>query len=258
MSQDTLQQARSFVTAAALPAPPRALRSGGAAVAPLVPQAGRAQAAVVGSDVVSFDATVDPLWRQDLVNSTLLAQLAAKKKVPDNTRLFDWYDAYFDALGHIGWAVRDRSFSVYTESSENFQAHEAILKVAASLLGPTAASLALVTTTLEALQSMSADSPWITLLDRESRSASAAKFQVSVAEQMPSGELNVSLMAFGLEARSTMTQVLFFRSLASQVTLRHCSAKVAVDTVVLAGVRDALRARLVGFANDFVRQLPDL
>ena len=257
MSNDPVRQARSFVTAAALPAPPRRLR-GGTAAAALDLQAGRAQAAVVGSDVVSFDATVDPLWRQDLVNSTLLAQLAAKKKVPDNTRLFDWYDAYFDALGHIGWAVRDRSFSVYTESSENFQAHEAILKVAASLLGPAAGSLALVTTTLEALQSMSADSPWITLLDRESRSASAAKFQVSVAEQTPGGELNVSLMAFGLEARSSMTQVLFFRSLASQVTLRHCSAKVAVDTVVLAGVRDALRARLVSFANDFVRQLPDL
>ena len=61
-----------------------------------------------------------------------------------------------------------------------------------------------------------------------------------MAEQGPGGELNVSLMAFGLEARSSMTQVLFFRSLASQVTLRHCSAKVAVDTVVLAGVRDAL------------------
>jgi len=261
MTADAVQRARKYVDAADLPvAPPQpaaAPRRTGAPAAPRL-KAGVAQAAVVGSDLVNFAPEVDSQWRQDLVNCTLLAQLAAKKKVPDSSRIFDWYDAYFDALAHLGWAVRDRSFAVYVEQTQNFQAHEAILKVAASLLGPAAASLALVGTTLDALRSMSADSPWITLFDRESRSSSAARFQLSVAEQPEAGALTVAMMAFGLEASASMTQVLFFRSLASQATLRHCAAKVEIDTVVLAGVREALRARLVGFANDFVKQLPDL
>lgn len=261
MPAHSVSQAREFVAAAELPAAPPlsrgASRSAGDTVnAALV--AGKQQAAVVGSDLLTFTAGVDSPWRQDLVNSALLAQLVAKKKVPDTSRMFDWYDAYFDTLARIGWAVQDKSFAVYVEQSQNFQAHEAILKVAGALLGPTATSLALVSTALDALKSMDASSPWITLFSRESQSASTARFQVSVAEQSSAGELSVALMAFGLEARTTLTQVLFFKSLASQATLRHCAARVGVDADVVLGVREALKAKVVGFANDFVKTLPDL
>ena len=260
-ARTTRQQALQFLDAASLPPAPRATRGAGDGgdSATLALEAGKAQAAVVGSEVLSFAPGVDSPWRQDLLHSSLLAQLVAKKQVPDPTRLFDWYGAYFDTLAHIGWAVQDKQFAVYTEASQDFHAHEAILKVAAGLLGPAAASMALVTTTLEALQSMSADSPWITLFDRESRSTHTARFQISVAEQAGAGgELSVALMAFGLEARTTMTQVLFFKSQASQVTLRHSAARVGIDTAVLAGVREALRAKLVDHASRFIRQLPDI
>jgi len=188
----------------------------------------------------------------------MLAQLVAKKKVPDGARLFDWYDTCFDALSHIGWAVQDKSFAVYVEQGQDFQAHQAILQVACALLSTTTAGLALVKATLQALQSMDANGPWITLFNRESQSADSARFQVSVAEQTPGGELVVLQMAFGLQARTTLTQVLFFKSHASEITLRHSSARVGIGTAVLAGVRDGLEAKLVGFANDFFKTLPDL
>lgn len=257
----TRASALQFVEHADLP-PGRATRGASRAAAPPADgaplAAGRRQAAVVGSELLSFAENVGTAWRQDLIDSSLLAQLVAKKRVPDSTRIFDWYDAYFDTLAQIGWAVQDKSFSVYVERSDHFSAHEAILKVAGTLLGPAATSLALVTTTLESMKSMRDDSPWITVFDRESRSASSARFQVSVAEQGAGDELSVSLMAFGLEAKTTLTQVLLFKSQTSQATLRHCAARVGIDTVVLAGVRDALRAKLIGRANEFVRQLPDL
>ena len=260
MPAPDIRQAIGFVAAADLPAARPRLR--GELRAPLEQtaaalQAGRQQAAVVGSELVTFMPGVDSPWRQDLVNSAMLAQLVAKKRVPDPTRMFDWYDAYFDTLMHIGWAVQDKSFATYQEESQNFAAHEAILKVAGALLGPATASLALVGTALEALKSMDAASPWITLFNRESQSASTARFQISVAEQSESGELSVALMAFGLEARTTLTQVLFFKTLASQATLRHCAARVGVNGEVLRGVRESLRAKLVSHADDFVKTLPD-
>ena len=46
------------------------------------------QAAVVGSDIVSFVKGVTPERREDIVNCSLLAQLAAKKQVmmqPEST-----------------------------------------------------------------------------------------------------------------------------------------------------------------------------
>ena len=250
-------RSRQFVRSAVLPAAPPRLRDaaqGDAADEALV--AGKAQAAVVGSDLVSFATHVDPQWRQDLINCSLFAQLWAKAEVADPTRIFDWYDAYFGALQQLGWMVQDQGFAVYVETSQNFSAHEAILKVAASLLMPSAGSLALVTTTLDALASMERDSPFITLFSRESQQASAARFQISLAEQAPDGGVTVALMAFGLEAKTTLTQVLFFKSLASQATLRHCSGKVSINTPLLEALRPDLSEQLKEHARSFVRKLP--
>src|SRR5260370_34901933 len=59
------------------------------------------QALVVGSDIISFVKGLTDERRRDIVNATLLAKLVAKKKVPDPTDIFRWYDAYFDVLRHI-------------------------------------------------------------------------------------------------------------------------------------------------------------
>ena len=252
-----LARSRQFVRSAKLPPPPPRLR--GAADADTIDEAleaGKAQAAVVGSDLVSFATGVAPQWRQDLINCSLFAQLWAKAEVADPKRIFDWYDAYFGALQQLGWMVQDQGFAVYVETSQNFSAHEAILKVAAGLLMPSASSLALVKTTLDALASMDQDSPFITLFSRESQQASAARFQISLAEQAADGGLTVALMAFGLEAKTTLTQVLFFKSLASQATLRHCSGKVSINTPLLEQLRPDLNEQLKEHARGFIRKLP--
>lgn len=252
-----LQHSRQFVRSAVLPPLPPVMRSAGAAdMVEVALEAGKAQAAVVGSDLVSFATNVSPQWRQDIINCSLFAQLWAKAEVADPRRIFDWYDAYFGALQQLGWMVQDQGFSVYVETSQNFSAHEAILKVAEGLLMPSMGSLALVKTTLDALASMDQSSPFITLFSRESQQASAARFQISLAEQSADGGLTVAMMAFGLEAKSTLTQVLFFKSLASQATLRHCSGKVSINTPLLEQLRPDLSEQLKDHARSFIRKLP--
>lgn len=258
MPHPSHDRARSYVEALALPEPRRTRDMAEQAVTPMAFDTARNQAAVVGSDIVSFMSGVTPERRQDIVNSSLLAQLAAKKKVTDPTRVYDWYEAYFDVLMNIGWVVQDKGFAEYHEESQNFSAHEAIMKVAAMLLGPNTAALAVVATTLDALHSMDAGSPWITLFSRESQSADTARFQISLAEQTADGQFLVSLMAFGLKATSSITQVLFFKTTRSAATLRHCSGKVTINVPVLEAVRPAMTAKLAAFANDYVKSLPDL
>ena len=63
-------------------------------------------------------------------------------------------------------------------------------------------------------------------------------------------------MAFGLEAKSTMTQVLLFKSLASQATFRHCSGKVSINTALLEVLRADLFGQLQDHARSFIRKLP--
>ena len=216
------------------------------------------QAMIVGSDIVSFVKGVTPELREDIVNSSLLAQLVAKKQISDPTRTYDWYNVYFDVLTNIGWVVQDRGFARYSEASENFQAHEAIIQVATSLLGPNAAALAVVKATLDALRSMSANSPWITLFNRESQSANTARFQVTLAEEGDDGQLLVSLMAFGLEAKAKLTQVLFFKFQSNEASLKHYSGKVTVSPFVLSNVRELIRNKIASYASDYLKALPDL
>jgi hypothetical protein len=258
MTQTTdIARSRQFVRSAVLPPAPPATRSAsGNDTAEVALEAGKTQAAVVGSDLLSFATSVSPQWRQDLINCSLFAQLWAKAEVADPRRIFDWYDSYFGALQQLGWMVQDQGFAVYVETSQNFSAHQAILKVAEGLLMPSAGSLALVKNTLDALSSMDESSPFITLFSRESQQASAARFQISLAEQSADGGLTVALMAFGLEAKTTLTQVLFFKSLASQATLRHCSGKVSVNTPLLEQLRPDLSEQLKEHARSFIRKLP--
>jgi len=250
-----MSDAAQFVNSVDLPTPKRgAVESAGV----FDFDSARNQATVVGSDIVSFVKGVTPERRNDIVRSALLAQLVAKKRIANPNDIYGWYDEYFNVLTNIGWVIQERSFADYNESSSDFTAHEAVLKVAAALLGPAAPALAVLQATLGALKDMSADSPWIRLFSRESQSASSGRFQIMLVEQGDSDQFLVSLLAFGVEATSNLTQVLFFKFRSNEVRLRHNSAKVSIDSEVLESVREAIKNKISLFVQDYVLALPDL
>jgi hypothetical protein len=213
------------------------------------------QAAVVGSGILGFVEGVTPERRQAIVNSALLAQLVARRQVPDTTQIDAWYDVYFDVLAHLGWVIQDQGFAEYREATDDFTAHKAILEVATALLGPSPTALALVTTTLNALLSMGQDDPWIRIFSRESQTASLARFQIGLVEKGPDDAFRVALMAFALEASSEITQVLFFKARSASVAFRHRSGEVTIDADALDSARDAMRLKLAGITGSYVAAL---
>lgn len=260
MSIDAITEARQFVESVELPNPPL-LHKGIERSLDFNFDSAKNQAAVVGSDVISFVKGVIIEQRSDIVNASLLAQLVAKKKVAEPRTLDEvnaWYVDYFDVLSRIGFVIQDKGFAQYKEKSQDFEAHEAILDVAAALLVGAPGALALVKITLQALQKMSADSPWITLFNRESQSANTARFQVSLVDQEDNAQFLVSLIAFGLEARTTLTQVLFFKFHSNEVKLHHHSGKVTINSQLLASVRDQIAGKLAVYTQDYIKGLPEL
>ena len=261
MSTQSVTEARAFVQQAELPPLTRDVVAGRAAAPDFVFEKAKEQAAVVGSDVIGFVKGITPEQRSDLVNASTLAQLVAKAKVPAPQNLKDvleWYKSYFNTLSNIGFAVQEQGFAEYTEDASTFEAHEAILEVAKVLLAGAPAALTVVTKTLESLKKMSADSPWITLFNRESRSAKTGRFQVTLAEPDATGGLLVTMMAFGMEAKATITQVLFFKFKKNEARLQHHSGKVTINSTVLTAVRDDIADKLKAHAKSFVAGLPPL
>lgn len=259
--QATPKSALAFLGKGKLPAPPRralGIRALGAetdaAAVPVFDQA-KNQSVVSGASVLSFTAGVPEALRATLTNCTLYAQLLARKQVPGPEDSEAWYGAYFDTLSNLGWLVQDAQFSEYNLGNIDTDVHEAIGKVAALLLGGGVAALALVTTALDALKSMDASTPWITLFNRESSEANVAKFQVGLVEQAD-GQTLISLIAIALMAQKTVVQVLFFKFKKEKASLRQRSSKFSVSTDVLQQIGPKLTQILAAHAMNSIQLIP--
>ncbi len=246
----TKASARAFVSAARLPAAPKIARSRDAVGAQF--SDAQEQAAVVGSGLVSFTAGVPAQQREDLCNATLLAQLAANRKVPERTEVLAWFDAYFAALMNLGWVVQQMGFREYGGELDGLETHEAVRRAAAALLAPHPAALAVLASTLDALQAMDRDSPWITIFDRESRDTKTTHFQIALADRLSNGSLVMHLLAFSLQASAKITQVLFFKLKKKRVKLQQNSGQAIVDVGLLSSIRGALKTKLAERVTAFI------
>ncbi len=254
MDNPRVQAALSFIESVDIPPGPSERGLEARAVPEVIGKV-KDQAMVVGSDIVSFVDGTAPELRTPIMHSALLAQLAANRKVPSRDRVEDWYEAYFDVLEQIGWVIQDRAFSEHREGGDTFEAHQAILTVAATILGPATTALAVVTSTLDAMKQMS-EGPWMTIFQQESQSAKAARFQVTVAEPASAGGVTISLMAFTLKASAQLTQVLFFKFRSLDAVLRHSSGKVAIDQQLLSAVAPAIARKVGDHVGSYVENIP--
>jgi hypothetical protein len=258
MTLVTASKSRAFIKGARFPAAPsrRAVRARDLIdTPPLELKATEAQSLVVGSGLIAASVGVPVQVREDLINCTLFAQLAASGEVRDKTQIPEWYNAYFRALTALGWAQSDTQFEEYEFKSKNAEAHKAIMQVLAALMGPGAAALVVVKAALDALQSMNEDSPWITLFDRQSRVGKSARFQVATAQADPGGVIQIALCGFTLSTRSTLTQVLFFKFNSSSTSLKYAAGKATIFEAALAGQRPAIAARLDAYRSAYVGQV---
>ncbi|MCV9938251.1 hypothetical protein OIU35_18010 [Boseaceae bacterium BT-24-1] len=218
-------------------------------------EAGKTNATVVGSDVISFTAEVKPEMRQAIIDSALLAQLAATRKVADASKVYDWYDTYFTTLKNVGWVVQDHGFAEFTETANDVEAHKAVLDIAAGLLGPGSTALSLVKTALDSLLRAQENEPFFVIFNRETRHAESARFQVSVAEGEASGHL-ITLVAFGMKASTRLTHVLIVKLRSSEVEIKHQSGKATINADLLQAVHPLIQSRILAHQRKFIVDLP--
>ena len=161
--------ARQFIGDAALPPNPP-VDFGDESAEESVPfDAGAAPGAVVSSALIAWDEDTPTDIRQAVSDSLLFAQLFADKSVPDRNDVKQWMTNYFNVLPNIGWTLTSDVRDETEEDALGSEVHQRILDLIAIVLGPIPTALAVVTSALMSLQSMAADSPWITLFNRRSK-----------------------------------------------------------------------------------------
>ena len=222
------------------PSPPR-----------FIPRADEEQAMVVGSQVQMFAPAVDEITRRAVANVMLLAQLVASKHSDDSET---WYQAYFDTLSNVGLITEERGQTLSDTETIKSDVEKVVLELAASLLGgPATAAYQMVVSTLKALQKLDEGSPAVTIFRRETHHE-AGRFQISVTDRDPDG-LAVSLLAFALDASSTLTQVLFVKHKDTEAQVRHLTAKLGINHDALCGVGPLIAQKVADYTEGYVRQI---
>lgn len=90
-------------------------------LAPVALATGISSGAVVAGSVVALDGSISQQHGQDVMQSMLLAQLAANAKASRFREFANWYKAYQSTLESIGWVVSgSTSFSRYISPVSRF------------------------------------------------------------------------------------------------------------------------------------------
>ena len=213
------------------------------------------QTLVAGSGLIVAAENVPAQTREDIVNCTLFAQLAASGAVPDAKKVVEWYEHYFHWLKTLGWVQSEQEFQDYRFSGQHAEAHKAVEKVLVALLGPQAAALVVVQAALAGLQEMAENSPWLTVFERQSRVEKSARFQLATAQVGGGGLLETALAAFDLRAKSTFTQVLFFKFSSSSTKLKYAAGRATIYEAALASERTRIAERLAEYRRQMVGEV---
>ena len=93
------------------------------------------------------------------------------------------------------------------------------------------------------------------MFDKSSRQGQGARFQVSHVDANARGEPEVTLACFSIDAKQTITQVLFFKFTAQDAQMKKASGKMAISLDRLTAAKSAIADRVGPFVSDFVAKL---
>jgi hypothetical protein len=209
-------------------------------------------ALVDDGSVVSFVADLSAEHQSDVLNSTLLAQLAANKKYDRWTKTVDWYKYYVDVLGGVGWVIQEFDFTKFDSQGNSFSVDKVLMELLAAIA--TQNQLAIALDALKALKALSDDDHRLELFNSASHSTSNGNFQIGTCSEAKDN-VAMSVACFSFDAKQIDSKFLWFSYSASDMSLFKASQSVSLDEEIYAGVRKAVVTKLGENAKTLVANL---
>ncbi|XP_028411410.1 uncharacterized protein LOC114533972 [Dendronephthya gigantea] len=212
----------------------------------------KAKAFVDAGSLVSFTENLSGQNKEDVLNSTLLAQLAASKKHDRQTDSANWYKFYTDVLMKIGWVTQQFQFSKYHSHTGSFEMSTVVLDILLSLVGDGEQTLVdVVKATLESFKKSGGDT--IKLFDHNCVSGQQGNFQIiPCTVDKKSGQVVVKFVGAYFKATKVDSRFLFFTYSNSQVDLEKAADSLTLNEKIYSKVRQAIIDKLGGKAQTFV------
>ena len=201
--------------------------------------------------LVSFTENLSGQNKEDVLYSTLLAQLAANKKYHRETQHNEWYKRYMEVLENVGWVAQRLKFDQYKSRQGSFEISEVVIELLTSLVGDdNPHMISVVKKTLKALQKPSSDA--IKLFGSNSSSAKSGNFQIVPCTLDKSGQVTVGFIGCYFEASEVDRRFLFFTYHDSKIKLCKSADRFTLNEKVYEEVRDIVRKKIGDKAKRFL------
>lgn len=193
----------------------------------------------------SFAADLNEQQKSDVLNSTLLAQLAADKAYPkDEHGRYDvkgWYNKFSEVLLNLGWVSQNTAFWQYKIHGKSFTADKAILEIINGLLQNNA--LLLAQATINALKNLPENDSKLTLFKFNTCSDQMGNISLGVCTQKNS-LIEYNFAALYLETKKNFKQILFIDFSTSDFKLFAGTNTITLNPDVYSVVRDQVAQKL--------------
>ncbi|HEX3101330.1 MAG TPA: hypothetical protein VHQ01_06055 [Pyrinomonadaceae bacterium] len=210
-------------------------------------------ASASGGSTVSFVKGFPLLQRSDVLNSTLLAQLAANAAFDREQATVEWYGKYIEVLENVGWVLQGFSFASFYSGSASFTLDKVVLNIIAAIA--TQNELAVVKATLDALQKSGDNDKPLKILDTEGSSGPAGNFQISGATVDADKNTSMTLGAFYFKATEHRTRFLWWEWRSAEINVYYGAQSVTLNDEVYATVRAAVKEKLGANAAKFIADI---
>ncbi|MFN2437702.1 MAG: hypothetical protein ABR503_00785 [Chitinophagaceae bacterium] len=215
-------------------------------------KAGEEQAFLADKSVISFVSEVSEQNRKDVLNSTLLAQMAANKKFPNEGDMLKWYEAFIEVLSKIGWNIENAEVQNFEDTKNVFEVENVIIDILTSAFGGTFAKVILKT--LESLKSMSSNDKKILAFEKNTHTVTKGCFQIALAVEK-NNSVSMQLGTFLLTTNSKIKQILFFKSSKDKTRLQYTSRRGTLNSEVYSDVRTMVQQKLGKSVNEYVAEI---
>lgn len=208
---------------------------------------------VDAGSLISFDAKVTSQQKKDVLNSTLLAQLAANYAHDREADPVGWYKKYREVLENTGWTISGWNFNQFNSGSARFSADKVIIDILTSIA--TGNQMLIVKETIDALNALDNGDGRVTLFDRESTNLTKGNFQVAVSTVV-SDVVVLQLGAFYFETNHQVTRVLFFEFESGSTSFYKGAQTVNLNEEIYSRIRQKIVDKLGDRAEQYIDDLP--
>lgn len=211
------------------------------------------QAFIADKSVVSFVSNIGVEYREDVLNTVLLAQLAANNVYPDKKDLAKWYDEYMRVLTGLGWVIQNKVFNDEASSHGVIEIENVVIEIITTAIG--GKYIAIIKSALEAFKKLSeASNNKIIAFEKNSHSLNEGTFQIGVADQTGDA-ISLRIGAFILSSKEEIKQILFFKSRKNDTKVKTLTFEGTLNSGNYGSIRNLVKQRLGQTALNFVTEL---